>query len=233
MFYIISLDLRVELFLNQFVNHSRRLDWMIMRSEGSHLLHGGVIMVLVWYALFDRHGKDQLRRRYELLLGATLISAVAVLAARGLALVLPFRPRPFAASALHLRLPDGANLELLHWSAFPSDHAVLFFTLATGIFFVSRRLGWLATVWTAVVICFPRLYLGIHWPTDIVAGAILGVGFAYIAKITPVREAVKRLTAEWHREHPGLFFAALFLWSYEIVVLFEDGRRLIWHLFKS
>jgi len=58
---------------------------------------------------------------------------------------------------------------------FPSDHAVLFFALATGLFMAHRKLGIAAYAWVIVAICFPRLYLGIHWPTDVIAGAAVGV----------------------------------------------------------
>jgi len=122
---------------------------------------------------------------------------------------------------------------LLNWSAFPSDHATLFLALVTGIFFVSRRLGLIALLWTLVTITFPALYLGVHWPTDVIAGACLGVGVAFIAKVPQFRNAVEHVTMKWHQQHPGLFFAILFVWSYETASLFEDGRRLLrglWHL---
>jgi undecaprenyl-diphosphatase len=116
----------------------------MLNFEDINLLKGGVIMLLLWYALFEPHGQGRFRQRYELLLGSALLSIAAILVARSLALLLPFRLRPMGSPALDFQLPPGANLKLLRWSSFPSDHAVLFFTTATGIFFVSRPLGGLA-----------------------------------------------------------------------------------------
>jgi undecaprenyl-diphosphatase len=221
-----SFDVGLELFLNRFVYRSHLFDQMMSAAASSYLLRGGLIVVIVWYALFDKRAGGRLRKRSELLMGAILISAFATLAARGLALTLPFRTRPVASPDLHFQVAFRSEvLDLFGWSSFPSDHAVLFFPLSTGVFFVSRRLGWLATALVSVVICFPRLYLGIHWPTDILAGAALGVGFAHIAKIRAIRAFIAQFTAKWYREQPGFFFAALFFWSYEIVTLFEDGRH--------
>lgn len=101
-----------------------------------------------------------------------------------------------------------------------------------GILFVSRPLGWLAVSWVAMVISFPALYEGVHWPTDVIAGAVLGVSFAHVAKIPQMREAIQRHTTRWLRQQRGLFFTALFLWSYEIVNLFDDGRRLLQGLWR-
>ena len=134
--------------------------------------------------------------------------------------------------ALDFQLPPGANLKLLRWSSFPSDHAVLFFTIATGIFFVSRPLGGLALAWVASAICFPRLYLGVHWPTDILGGAVLGVSIAQIGRFSAVREWVRRMTTRWHRDHPGLFFAGLFLLTYQISNLFNDIRDFLRGLWR-
>lgn len=213
-------------FLNQFANHWRWFDLLVARVYSANVIGGGGTVAIAWYALFDPGEEDQLRKRSELLLGAFLICALATLAARALALTLPFRVRPVWTPDFHFQIPYGAQPVLFGWSSFPSDHATLFFALATGIFFVSRPLGWLAFGWVAAVISFPALYRGIHWPTDVIAGACLGIAFGHIAKIPPVRESVRGFTARWRRQWPGLFFAALFLWSYEIVNLFDDARQL-------
>lgn len=225
-------DVHILLFLNHFVHRWNWFDWLVTRLNSTNLLTSVPVVLLVWYALFDRGEEGQLRKRHELLLGATLLSPFAVLVARGLALSLPFRTRPIWTPALHFNPPYGEGMSLLGWSSFPSDHAALFFTLATGILFVSRALGGLALGWVGAVMGFSLLYLGIHWPTDVLAGALLGVSIAHVAKIPSVRNTVRRLTIRWHREQPGLFFVALFLWTYQVANLFDDSRRLAWGLWQ-
>lgn len=227
------LDVHVLLFLNQFAHRWPWLDFGLTRMYSTTLIGGGTTMAIAWYALFDRNQEDGFCKRSELLLSSILLCGFATLAARALAITLPFRARPMWTPSLHFQLPDGEQLRLLGWSSFPSDHATLFFGLAMGVLSVSRSLGWLAMTWVAVSISLPAIYLGVHWPTDILAGACLGIAFVHIAKIRAVRETVSRLTTKWHAQYPGLFFAILFLWSYEVVNLFEDGRRtarLLWHV---
>ncbi len=228
-----GLDTQVVLFLNQFMNRWPWFDSMMKWVTGAELVKGGAIMVLFWYTLFDRAGADENSAPNELLLGVAALSPFAVVCARALALCLPFRSRPFESPAIRFQLPPHWAPALPGWSSFPSDHAVLFFMLATGIFFVSRATGWLALGWTTAVIAFPRLYMGIHWPTDLLAGALLGAGFAQAVKITAIRKTVQRAAARLYGERRGLFFALLFLLSYQIAGLFLDSRRLaagVWRL---
>ena len=55
-------------------------------------------------------------------------------------------------------------------NSFPSDHAGLFYALATTIFLVSRRTGIIMFIYVTLVVIVPRLYLLLHYPTDIMAG---------------------------------------------------------------
>jgi undecaprenyl-diphosphatase len=67
-------------------------------------------------------------------------------------------------------------LTLVHHSAdagFPSDHAVMAGAVAAGLFLVSRLLGWLTTA-AALLIAFARVYVGVHYPQDVLAGLALG-----------------------------------------------------------
>ena len=78
--------------------------------------------------------------------------------------------------ALHLTLPYAVDPDTLaHWSSFPSDHAVLFGALATGLFWISKPAGLLAWFWTFVVVLLPRLFLGLHFLSDIYGGLVFGM----------------------------------------------------------
>ncbi|MBQ7744810.1 MAG: phosphatase PAP2 family protein [Ruminococcus sp.] len=63
--------------------------------------------------------------------------------------------------------------------SFPSGHTLHCFIAATVLFYYDRRLGIPAAV-MAVMVAFSRLYLYVHFPTDVLAGAVLGVAIGAI-----------------------------------------------------
>jgi len=72
-----------------------------------------------------------------------------------------------------------ALVHLPHSAAFPSGHATTAFAAAIAIGLVRQRL--LAPlVLLAAAIGFSRLYLGVHWPSDVLAGAILGAALGWL-----------------------------------------------------
>lgn len=79
------------------------------------------------------------------------------------------RPRPFTVAtdvALIIDKPGEFS--------FPSGHTLHAFTAATAIFCYYRKPGVVAYV-LAALIAFSRMYLFVHYPTDILAGAVLGI----------------------------------------------------------
>jgi membrane-associated phospholipid phosphatase len=65
--------------------------------------------------------------------------------------------------------------DLESWSAFPSDHAAYLCALAFGLAYLSRSLTVSIFLYAAGWICLPRLYLGVHYASDIVVGTGIGV----------------------------------------------------------
>jgi membrane-associated phospholipid phosphatase len=63
--------------------------------------------------------------------------------------------------------------------SFPSDHAVMAGAVAAGLWLVSTRLGIVASV-LAVVMAFARVYVGVHFPQDVIAGLVLGAAVALV-----------------------------------------------------
>lgn len=64
--------------------------------------------------------------------------------------------------------------------SFPSGHTLSSFIAATCIFIRDKRLGIPAYI-LASVIAFSRLYLYVHFPTDILGGIVLGIALAFLA----------------------------------------------------
>jgi undecaprenyl-diphosphatase len=217
-------DIQIELFLNHFMGRYPWFDLLVFKCAVDPVLLRLVIVLIVWYLLFDRRGTRQLRKDSELLIASAFLAMMATLVTRVLADGLPFRARPISITALHFHIPYPGTLGLINWNSFPSDHATLFFALAAGIFMVSRRLGWFAFAWVFLFICFPRLYIGLHWPTDILAGAFIGISIVQMARIPAVRNFVKRTATEWNRFHPYIFLTVVFIWCIEIATVLENIR---------
>jgi membrane-associated phospholipid phosphatase len=117
------------------------------------------------------------------------------------------------------------------FGTFPSDHASLFVPLAMGVWLVSRRVGTLALIWTALFILYPKLHLGLHSIRDLAAGAALGLGalgivMGLVEPIRPLRRILWRLclaSARWQGAASGLVFVAM----YEICSKFEHVEALL------
>lgn len=78
--------------------------------------------------------------------------------------------------------PDAAlHLVAEHNYSFPSGHATASFALAMALTLYFRS-WWTLPAWLlAVLVGASRLYVGVHWPSDVLAGAALGVGVAAAA----------------------------------------------------
>ncbi len=83
------------------------------------------------------------------------------------------RPYDFN-SAVQLLIPAESDF------SFPSGHTVASFEAATALMLRDKRFGIPALV-LAVIIAFSRLYLYVHYPTDVLAAVLLGILFGILS----------------------------------------------------
>lgn len=79
------------------------------------------------------------------------------------------RPRPFV-GADFLPLVQGEN----PFNSFPSGHATFYFTLAIVVYLYNKKAG-LIFLAASFLISIARIFVGVHWPTDILGGAAIGI----------------------------------------------------------
>ena len=96
------------------------------------------------------------------------------------------RPRPFVNEQLeNVRQMIDKNVVN---DSFPSGHAAFYFSLAFAVYFYSPTTGKIL-LGVAIVLSLARVYFGVHYPSDILGGAIVGLASAWIAdKIVSSRE---------------------------------------------
>ena len=191
----------------------------------NHLLKGGIFVTILWWFWFKKSDAQQKIR--EQIISTIIACMSALFIARVLALSLPFRPRPLQSSDTFFVIPYTIDRRLLDtWSAFPSDHAVLFFAFSVCFFYISRSAGIFALFYTVVFICIPKVYLGLHYPSDIIAGALIGAVVAWVAHKHEVNRYPVRYAMKWLRHHQGSFYAVFFLLTHQVAAMFDSVRSI-------
>lgn len=218
-------DLGIYYFLSRFAGN-----WFLNRlarlEEDNNFLKGGVFFAIYWYQWF-RVGPDQERRRKASI--AIFIGAIlAIVLTRTIAFAVPFRSRPmFDPTLAHpsYSIPMDFNLE--NWSSFPSDTAAYFFALAFGLAYLSRRFAIPIMLYTAGWICFFRMYLGIHYASDMAVGCAIGITTVWVSLRSNLLQSIvvgPALTGMGKK--PQWFYAAAFLVSFEMATVFSGLRSL-------
>ena len=91
-------------------------------------------------------------------------------------------------------------------NSFPSGHSANNFSAATVVAIFYRRRGWLAFL-PAAVVAYSRIYVGSHWPLDVLVSCFLGAGIALFV-VSGLGAAWRRWGGRWfpswHAGHPSL-----------------------------
>ena len=169
---LLDLDTRLFLFLNSL--HSPTWDtimWYISDKEFWYPFYGILIFVMIWRYKWNAIA--------TLLFIALLITLSDQISVKGFKEVFErFRPthNPEIGDMVHtVRGYRGGTF------GFVSSHAANTFAMAlfTAKLFKNRYYAWFIFIWAAVV-SYSRIYLGVHYPLDILGGALLGIGLGFL-----------------------------------------------------
>jgi undecaprenyl-diphosphatase len=163
-----------------------------LAQDAEYFFYLGV--VVYWFT------RTQPNRR---MIAEALISACIGLGFSGLLGHFFYRDRPFVTHTVIQLIKHPAN------ASFPSDHAIGAFVIATTIWLFRKRDG---QVWLALAACiaFSRIWTGVHYPSDVIAGAIIGIAAA---------ASIHQLFARWIVAQKGLN---------AVIGLYEKMERKVW-----
>jgi membrane-associated phospholipid phosphatase len=223
-----NLDLAIFHAVNSFCGNWV-LDRISMYEESNFFFKGGIFLAAYWWFWFvPEPDRRQANRRIIVIALTGTVLALAL--NRALAGTLPFRVRPMYASNVGFHAPSIPFYENLeHWSSFPSDSSTYWFALSFGLYRLKRALGLVAMVYSTLWMCLVRLYLGIHYPSDLVVGAALGSGVVWFVEWsltrrgTLLRATMQRIST-WEHARPHVFYAVAFVISFELTMMFDDVR---------
>lgn len=119
----------------------------------------------IWIAIILLTSLNKKTRHLSIMaLCALLIEVVAV---EGILKPIFMRPRPFESHAFNLLIP------IPHGSSFPSGHSASSFAVA-GVYFFGKYKHRFLIIFLAFLMAFSRLYLFVHYPSDVLVGSLIG-----------------------------------------------------------
>ncbi len=181
------MDRTIFRWINDLSGHSTVIDdwWKFYAKAGIVLF-----AVLLLLAYFDARRNDD----HEAL-AASIWAGGAALVALGIGQLIGRtvgRARPYdTLDHVHLLVARTTDF------SFPSDHATVAGAVAVGILLANRRWGTVAMI-SAALMAFARVYVGAHYPGDVLAGLLLGATVAvagHMVVVPLLRRLVDRVSA--------------------------------------
>lgn len=167
MHYLLQLDGNILLFIQEYIRH----DWMNPFWEFiTSLGNGGQLWLALSFLLL-------IPKRTRRVGAAALIALLIGFLITNVALKnLVARTRPY-------EVVDGLKLLIRkpHDYSFPSGHACASFAAAAVYYRMAPKRWGIPAVILAALISFSRLYVGVHYPTDVLAGVVIGIFAAWAA----------------------------------------------------
>ena len=150
----------------------------MLGDEGIFWIACAVILMFT-----KKHTKTGLGMGFAMLLGLLVCNIILK------PWVARLRPYDFQLQVLgkEIQLIVGA----MHDFAFPSGHTIASFEACTVLMLNSKKLGIPATI-LAILIAFSRLYLYVHYPTDVITSVVLGILFGIIGNAIAQKIRIKR-----------------------------------------
>lgn len=219
-------DIAFIQYINQFAYHSKQFDKLVVLLSHNYLPKGGVFVLLISWGWFKANERQALNR--SLIVATFFSSLMAEFITRVISILAPFRFRPEQDQNLNFILPYNATPGIMDgWSSFPSDHAALFFALSTGLLFISRKVGIFALLYTVIFIALPRTYMGLHYPSDLIAGALIGIASAVCTNVYMSRSNIVQFVTKSADSHPEYFYPLFVLSWCQVYELFWSARELV------
>ena len=226
-----TFDNEIIYFISQFSQISRTVDLAVGLLARNNFFKGGVLVAILWWIWFRHNNSASIERKYVI---STIFSCIiAIVISKVFTTILKFRLRPMHEYELGPYFPSNVLPNYLdNASSIPSDHAVVFFSLSIGLLFISRKIGIFAILYTFILIAFPRMYLGLHYPSDILFGAIIAICTVCACNIFILRTSVTQLILDWSNTNSACFYLLFFIISFELANLFENSRPILFFIYR-
>lgn len=149
-----------------------------------------------WFRMTKRDTAEEAKRAAMALHAA----ATVVLALVGnylFSLLVFFRPRPFVTLFDVHKLVDVSGA----YKSFPSDHTSLAFAIAFSVLFFRPFTGAILLL-SAAMVGIGRVFVGVHYPADIIAGVLVGLFWAVVVRTVGTRaHEIERLRRFFRKKH--------------------------------